>query len=193
MKKTLIAFAVGFASMLSPQAVSFDVWFDDEATLELSDYPNALDGRYKPSTPLSAFDGEATAQDWFLFVSDLGFVSANSVLIRWELEIEGSSGNQTQFIETTGIITDGVGELFALQSTAFGSILDVNVRLRIDGLDQSDISPLVYFNNGVDDFGSVLFDYGNLSPVPDALPGVVPAISLLSVVAADAMRRRFKK
>lgn len=52
-----------------------------------------------------------------------------------------------------------------------------------------------YITDGLDNrlTGWKLSITGNTSAVPDTLPGVVPAVSLFGLVAADAMRRRMKR
>jgi subtilisin-like proprotein convertase family protein len=87
---------------------------DDEAPVSLQAAANAAgapfaNGVYRPSSPLSVFDGEDSAGVWTLEVQDLTGTSATSVgdLFNWGLQLSGDIGQDSfefdTFVDTVNL------------------------------------------------------------------------------------------
>jgi len=61
-----------------------DTVFDDEAHLFLTDGAPPYTGRFRPTQPLSAFDGQPAAGFWTLYIQDIA-AGDTGTLDRWEL------------------------------------------------------------------------------------------------------------
>jgi serine protease len=103
---------------------------DDEAATAIADGSAPFTGSYRPSNPLSAFDGQNSAGAWKLRVSDNGFLDTGT-LTGWSLELCGNGGGGDLIFED-GFETGSFGR-WSSTSTRDGGDLSVSAAAALVG------------------------------------------------------------
>lgn len=106
---------------------------DDEATTAIMDGSAPFSGSYRPSSPLSAFDGQGSTGVWTLRLSDNVF-GYQGWLYGWSLELcsSGSGGGSSDLIFEDGFESGGFGR-WSSTSTLDGGDLSVNASAALVG------------------------------------------------------------
>ena len=103
---------------------------DDEAATAITDGSAPFTGSYRPSSPLSALDGQSSAGLWKLRISDNGFFDTGT-LTGWSLELCGNGGGSDLIFED-GFESGGFGRWTAT-STLDGGDLSVSAAAALVG------------------------------------------------------------
>lgn len=105
---------------------------DDEAPTAIMDGSAPFSGSYRPSSPLSAFDGQGSTGVWTLRLSD-NVGGYEGWLYGWSLELCGSSGGgSTDLIFEDGFESGGFGR-WSSTSTLDGGDLSVSTTAALAG------------------------------------------------------------
>lgn len=80
-------------------STEFSVWLDDDGLASINDYTLADNGNtFRPVNLLSAFNGLAASEKWYLSFTDIGDSAVQGVFLEWELEITGTTSSVPETI-----------------------------------------------------------------------------------------------